>query len=212
MEEEPVDTDVAVETFAKTRTRKRREALTPVESTHVEEPEPMPQSRMSPRLKPLQCKICKGDIVHARERRNGCNNPDCHEPSLLHFACLEENLAQHRRVTIECTGCELNTTFEKGFSWRDLWLAAMITLGLIVLSYLPYFLVFYFAIPYMFEAQLRFSHIAFSWGLLGLIYVGVVITRAYCSLMCRCLAFPLRPCLCCFRRCRGERISTRKRT
>lgn len=211
MKEDVVDTNVAVETFAKTRTHKRRQARALVESTRDEEPEPMPQSRMSPRPKPPQCKICKGDIAHGRERRNGCNNPDCPAPAPLHFACLEGELAQHRRVTIECTGCDVNTTFEKGFSWRDLRMAAMITLGLIVLSYLPYFLVFYFAIPHMFEAQLRVSHIVFSWGLLALIFVGVAIVTACCSLTCRCLVFPLRPCLCCFRRCRGDRSSTRKR-
>lgn len=145
---------------------------------------------------PVVCKICTARFYTEEEAFVRCNNSACQRPTYFHQDCLDERMQEAATVKMRCRGCSQTTQFSVS-AWKLSIAEWVITvLGLMALSYAPYFVLFFTFVPEKFEWPPRASHIAFSW----MIIVTISIIKSAVSLCLRCCTAPARSWLRCCRR------------
>lgn len=135
-----------------------------------------------------ECVFCDDPVSSARDIKC-CETAKCKEPFVMHRKCLTQRLAATRRLRIKCTACNKTTTFQDNTRrpiWEAYWFCnpiflTKLSLSLLLLSTLPYLLVYYF-VYYFGDADSIGERswavsIAVSWVFVGIFYVAVKIIR-----------------------------------
>jgi len=146
-----------------------------------------------------ECVFCEVPVTSPRNVAR-CKTAKCKEPFVIHHNCLAERIATTQRLRITCTACNTATTFQDTTRrpiWEAYWFCnpvflTKLSLSLVLLSTLPYLLIYYFVFYFgdkdsIGERSWPVS-IAVSWVFVCLFYVAVKVI----GLLLRVATWPAR--------------------